>query len=182
MPQLPELPMIPVTLSAIETLQAMQLILQGIGSLAIIGSLTFAALQLRHWRRAYQVMNFTKLVELQMMLRKMRVEDPALARVYKDDMQGLTTDEEVRQYFFNLMQMSVFEIAWYSRCMGQLGEDYFQSLSRRMALLRDEESFRRMMSHPGMKIMHDDFQIYIRDVIAKSPDRPDAVVPPRGPA
>jgi hypothetical protein len=29
--------------------------------------------------------------------------------------------------------------------------------------------------------MHDDFQIYIRDVIAKSPDRPDAIVPPPGP-
>jgi len=173
-----QLPNIPATLSAIQTLQALQLILQGVGSLAIIGSLTFAALQLRHWRRAYQVMNFTKLVELQMMLRKMRVEDPALARVYKDDMQGLNTDDEVRQYFFNLMQMSVFEIAWYSRCMGQLGEDYFQSWAHRMHLLRDEESFRRMMSHPGMKIMHDDFQAYIRDTIAKSPITPAPTQPP----
>jgi hypothetical protein len=86
-----------------------------------------------------------------------------------DDMQGLTTDEEVRQYFFNLMQMSVFEIAWYSHSMGQLGEEYFQSWAHRMQLLRDEESFRRMMKHPGMKIMHDDFHSYMRDLFASSP-------------
>jgi hypothetical protein len=167
------LPTLASTLGAIEPVQILQVTLQAIASLAIVGSLTFAALQLRHWRRAYQVMNFTKLVELQMMLRKMRVEDPSLARVFKDDMQGLTTDDEVRQYFFNLMQMSIFEIAWYSRCMGQLGEDYFQSWAHRIQLLRDEESFRRMMDHPGMKFMHDDFQRYMRDVIASSgPNQP----------
>ncbi|MFA6045524.1 MAG: DUF6082 family protein [Phycisphaerales bacterium] len=154
----------------------LQIILQAISSVAICFSLIFAGLQLLHWRRAYQVANFTKLVELQMSLRKMRVDDPSLAIVHRHDVEGLESDEEIRHYFLNLMQLSVFEIAWYSFRQGQLTEDYFRSWEKRMRALLAEPSFRRMMHKPSMKILHDDFATYIeknlRDVPERTADAP----------
>lgn len=153
----------------------LQVILQAVSSVAICFGLVFAALQLLHWRRAYQVANFTKLVELQMSLRKMRVDDPSIARVHMHDVEDLETDEEIRHYFINLMQLSVFEIAWYSFRQGQLTEDYFRSWEKRMRALLAEPSFRRMMHKPSMKILHDEFDAYMHRVMeqveAREPER-----------
>lgn len=153
-----------------------QFVLQAISSVAICFSLIFAAMQLLHWRRAYQVANFTKLVELQMSLRKMRVDDPSLAIVHRHDVEGLESDEEIRHYFLNLMQLSVFEIAWYSFRQGQLTEDYFRSWEKRIQALLAEPSFRRMVRKPSMKILHDDFAAYmdkhLRDVPERAPGDP----------
>ena len=82
-------------------------------ALAVAGALVYAALQFRGWRTAQYVANFTKLVELQLQLRKMIVDDPTLAPV------GLALPAEdqgeaTRGHFYNLMQLSVFEIAWFS--------------------------------------------------------------------
>lgn len=151
------------------TPQEVQLLLQSISSFAIAGGLVFAAFQFYHVRKAQHVANFTKLVELQMQLRRMRVDDPSLARVYRDDMQGIETDEEVRQYFFNLMQISVYEIVWFSHRQGQIPQDYFHSWEQRMKQIAAEPSFRKVMSSPSMKIMHDDFQAYVMKLLHDTP-------------
>ncbi len=57
----------------------------------------------------------------------MRVDDPSLASVYQHDVQGMSSDREIREYFMNLMQLSVFEIVWFSHKHGQLPDDYYQS-------------------------------------------------------
>jgi hypothetical protein len=101
-----------------------QIILQGLASLAIAGGLIFTAIQFRAARRTQHVANFAKMVELQFQLRKMRVDDPSLARVYKHDVEGLHNDDEIRFYFMNLMQLSVFEIVWFSHKHGHLPDDY----------------------------------------------------------
>jgi thioesterase domain-containing protein len=162
------------------------LVLQTISSLSIAGGLIFAAVQFRHGRKATHVANFTRLVELQMQLRRMRVDDPSLAAVYRHDMTGLQTDEQVRQYFFNLMQLSLFEIAWYSHRHGQLPDDYWQSWVDRMKTIQVEESFRQMMASPAMKILHNDFQKYVVDLMGQTAPSPalresqrDVPVPPR---
>lgn len=139
-------------------LMTTQVILQTVSSLSIAGGLIFAGLQFRNVRRAAHVSNFTRLVELQMELRRMRVEDPSLAAVYQDDVDDLSSREDIRRYFFNLMQLSVFEIAWFSRKHEQLSEEYYQSWQKRMEVIFREESFRRMMNNPSMKILHDEFQ------------------------
>src|SRR4051812_24154652 len=97
-----------------------QITLQSISSLAIAAGLIFTAVQFRQYRRAIHVANFTKLVELQMHLRELRVHDPSLAAVYAHDVEHLSTDQEIREYFMNLMQLSVFEIVWFSHKNGQL--------------------------------------------------------------
>jgi hypothetical protein len=142
-------------------LQLLQVILQAVSSLAIAGGLAFAAVTFMHARRAQHVANFTKLVELQMQLRKMRVDDPSLASVYQHDVQGLSSDREIREYFMNLMQLSVFEIVWFSHRHGQLPDDYYRSWVERMKAIEQEESFLRMIGTKSMKILHDDFQKYI---------------------
>ncbi|HYF14608.1 MAG TPA: hypothetical protein VD971_05980 [Phycisphaerales bacterium] len=142
-----------------------QLLLQSISSLAIAGGLIFTALQFRRYLRASDVANFTKMVELQMHLREMRVREPSLAYVYEDDVRGMRDDRDIKEYFFNLMQLSVYEIVWYSYRNGQLPRDYFESWSRRMRVIAAEPSFRRMMESPSMKIMHDGFQVYIRNLM-----------------
>ncbi|MCI0362577.1 MAG: DUF6082 family protein [Phycisphaerales bacterium] len=142
-------------------LQLLPIILQAVSSFAIAGGLIFAAVQFLYARKAQHVSNFAKLVELQMQLRKMRVDDPSLASVYKHDVEGATSDREIREYFMNLMQLSVFEIVWFSHRMGQIPDDYYQSWVERMKAIEQEESFIRMINTKSMKILHDDFQKYI---------------------
>jgi len=154
------------------TIQEILPFLQAMSSLAIAGGFIYSALQFRQWRRAQHVANFTRLVELQMHLREMRVNDPALAKIYLHDMQGMTTDQDVRYYFFNLMQLSVYEIVWYGHRAGQIPDDYYRSWERRIRDIVREETFRKMLASPAMKILHDDFQTYImnlaKEVGAKS--------------
>ncbi len=156
------------------TFQIAALILQTISALSIAGGLIFAAFQFHAARKAQHVANFTKLVELQMSLRRMRVEDPKLANVYTDDVRNLQSEDEIRYYFFNLMQLSLFEIAWYSHEHGQLSDEYFESWVKRFRVIAAEESFRKMMTNPSMKILHDDFQSYVQRFVAEAPARPTA--------
>ncbi|MDX2146307.1 MAG: DUF6082 family protein [Planctomycetota bacterium] len=150
------------------TLPQLQVILQSISSLAIAGGFFYAAVQFRQARQAAHVTNFIRLVELQNQLRRMRVDNPALARVHPRDIEHLSTDQEIREYFLNLMQLGVFEIAWFSYKHGQIPKDYFLSWERRMSALQEEESFQQMIDNPSMKIMHDEFQRY---VMSKMPPR-----------
>ena len=149
-------------------LYIIQIILQAVSSFAIAGGLIFAALQFRQVRQTQHVANFAKLVELQMHLREMRVHDPTLADVDPHDVEGLTSPQEVREYFLNLMQLSVFEIVWFSRKHGQLPEDYFESWVNRMKSLAAGSSFQKMLSRPTTKILHDDFERYIKALVTSA--------------
>jgi len=142
-------------------LPELQVLLQSISSFAIAGGLVYAAVQFRQARKAAHVANFTRLVELQMHLREMRVTHPVLAEVYKQDVEGLEDERAVREYFFNLMQLSVYEIVWFSHRLGQIPPDYYRSWEKRVRDIAGEASFRRMIGSRSMKIMHDDFQRYI---------------------
>jgi hypothetical protein len=144
----------------------LQIILQALSSFAIAGGLIFTAVQFRSARRAQHVANFAKMVELQFQLRKMRVDDPSLARVYKHDVEDLNDDEEIRFYFMNLMQLSIFEIVWFAHKHGQIPDDYFESWVKRMVEIEREDSFRQMIRNPSMKILHDEFQRYITRMTA----------------
>lgn len=164
------------TLGAV-TVQDILPIMQCIASLAIAGGFIFSAYQFRTARRAQSVANFSKLVELQMQLRRMRVDDPSLAAVYRHDVQGLHTPEDVREYFFNLMQLSVYEIVWYTHRQGQIPDDYYRSWERRVREIAAEPSFRRMITSASMKIMHDEFQTYILRLVRETPSAAPAGAP-----
>ena len=132
------------------SLPELQLIFQAVSTTAITGGLIYTAMQFRKQRQAQHFANFGKLVELQMHLREMRVSDPSLARVYRGDVsfvENLPTPAEreraVREYFFNLMQLSVFEIVWFGWKHGQIPEDYFRSWEKRMRDIVGERSFLR---------------------------------------
>jgi hypothetical protein len=148
------------------TLQILQITLQALSSFAIAGGLLFTAVQFRQARKAQLVANFSKLVELQYQLRYIRVQTPSLASVSPHDVQNLHSDREIQEYFLNLMQLSLFEIAWYAHKHGQLPPDYFHSWAKRMWQVGQEESFRRMIQNPSMKIMHDEFDEYVRRLLA----------------
>jgi hypothetical protein len=143
-------------------LQILQITLQALSSFAIAGGLIFTAIQFRHAQKAQAVANFSKLVELQYQLRKIRVDQPSLASVHHADVQHLHSDREIQEYFLNLMQLSLFEIAWYAHKNGQLPDDYFSSWTTRMWQVSQEDSFRRMLNNPAMKIMHDEFDAFVR--------------------
>src|SRR5437764_10036466 len=143
------------------TLQHVQIILQALSSFAIAGGLIFTAVQFKQARQAQVVANFSKLVELQYQLRQIRVYHPSLASVHKLDVEHLHSEREIQDYFLNLMQLSLFEIAWYAHKNGQLPDDYFQSWTSRMWQVGKEKSFRRMIDNPSMKIMHDEFDGFV---------------------
>lgn len=147
------------------TLQAVQVLLQSVSSFAIAASMIFGAIQLRKWQRAMYVANFSKMVELQNQLRRIRVDSPELAGVHKHDVEGLASPRAVQDYFLNLMQLSLFEIAWFSHRQGQLPDDYYNSWVNKMGAIFGEESFQRMFSKPGMRILHDEFVAYVHTLM-----------------
>ncbi|MGH7678533.1 MAG: hypothetical protein ACRENU_08720 [Gemmatimonadaceae bacterium] len=146
-------------------LEILRITLQALSAFAIAGGLLFTAIQFRHAQKAQLVANFSKLVELQYQLRQIRVMHPELAGVHKHDVEHLKSDREVQEYFLNLMQLSLFEIAWYAHKHGQIPDDYFHSWARRMWQVAQEDSFKRMIQNPAMKIMHDDFDTYVRSLV-----------------
>jgi len=147
------------------TLQIVQIVLQALSSFAIAGGLIFTAVQFRNARKAQLVANFSKLVELQSQLRYTRVENPSLAAVSPGDIKDLKSDREIQEYFLNLIQLSLFEIAWYAHKHGQLPRDYFDSWTTRMREVAQEPSFRSMIDNPAVKIMHDEFDRYVRRLV-----------------
>lgn len=147
------------------TLQIVQITLQALSSFAIAGGLLFTAIQFRQGRQAQLVANFSKLVEMQYELRRMRVDHPEYASVHQADVVNLGSPQEIRDYYLNLMQLSLFEIAWYAHEHGQLPDDYYHSWTTRMWEISREDSFRRMMANPSMKIMHDNFDVFVRKLI-----------------
>ena len=153
-----------------QSIQIVQITLQALSAFAIAGGLLYTAFQFREARKAQGVANFAKLVELQYQLRKLRVDNPALAAVHKNDIEHLHSDREIQEYFLSLMQLSLFELAWYAHKEGQLPDDYFRSWEKRIAQLNEEQSFRSMLANPAMKIMHDDFDAYVRGLL-KTPPR-----------
>jgi hypothetical protein len=155
------------------TFQIVQLALQALSSFAIAGGLIFTAVQFAQARKAQVVANFSKLVELQYQLRHIRVMHPELASVHQRDVDQLGSDREVQEYFLNLMQLSLFEIAWYAHKHRQLDDDYFHSWTSRMWQVAQESSFRRMIDNPAMKIMHDEFDLFVRRIVdLPTPPRP----------
>jgi hypothetical protein len=148
-----------------EQIQLIQVTLQALSAFSIAGGLLYAAIQFRQARRSQQVANFSKLVEMQYELRKIRVTNPELASVHKLDVERLHSEREVQEYFLNLMQLSLFEIAWYAHEQKQLPDDYFHSWTKRMQQVAQEPSFRRMLDNPAMKIMHDDFEKFLRTLL-----------------
>ena len=153
------------------SLQILQITLQAVSSFAIAGGLLYTASQFREARKTQGVANFAKLVELQYQLRKIRVDNPSLAAVHEDDVRDLHSDRDIQAYFLSLMQLSLFEIAWYAHKEGQLPDDYFDSWEKRMQQLGQEKAFRNMLANPAMKIMHDDFDRYVRELLRKPSTR-----------
>jgi hypothetical protein len=140
-----------------------QVVFQAFSTLAVAGGLVYAALQLREWRIAQYVANFTKLVELQLQLRKMVVDDPTLAPV------GLAlppdNPENTRGYFYNLMQLSLFEIAWFSHKEGQLPGDYFASWADQISGISARPAFQAMWRSDRTKILHEGFRQYMEELM-----------------
>jgi hypothetical protein len=137
-----------------------QLMVQATSILALTGGLIYAALQFRGWRTAQYVTNFTELVKLQLELRKMLVDDPTLAIPGLGVPSG-TRPEDIRSNYYNLMQVSLFEIAWFSHSKGQLTDDYFNSWVTNMAEIAQRPAFHAMWQRNHTKIMHDGFRQYM---------------------
>ena len=141
-----------------------QMVLQAVSALGVTGGLIYAGLQFRGWRDAQYVANFTKLVELQLQLRKMLVDDPTLA------LQGLgmpakTPPDDIRGDYYNLMQLSVFEIAWFAHLHGQVTDDYFNSWVASMGEVVQRPAFQAMWRNDRLKILHSRFREYMDKVM-----------------
>jgi hypothetical protein len=147
------------------TLYIIQIVLQALSSFAIAGGLVYTAVQFRYVRQTQHMANVAKLIEMQMRLRELRVQDPSLADVDTHDVEGINSPQEIREYFLNLMQLSVFELVWYAHQQGQVQDDYYASWVTRMRKVAEEESFRRMVNRPSTKILHDKFERYVRDMV-----------------
>ena len=77
----------------------------------------------------------------------------------------------MRSYYYNLMQLSLFEIAWFAHTHGQLPDDYFASWAVNMSALSSRPSFRDMWQSDQTKILHDGFRKYVESLIKDSSDK-----------
>jgi hypothetical protein len=145
------------------------LFVQTVSLLGVAGELVYTGVQLHNWRNAQYVTNFTKLVKLQMQLRKMVVEDPTLATASLGPGIEVSADD-IRGDFYNLMQVSLFEIAWFSHRHGQLTEDYFRTWAGYMVTVAQRPAFRDMWKMDRTKILHDRFREYMESVLAATRD------------
>ena len=155
--------------------ETFRVVLQTVTAFAYAGTVIYAALQFRSWQAGQRVANFSKLVELQLQLRSMNVNDPTLAAIDPYFVPGATPDE-VRGYFYNLMQLSLFEIAWFSHKHRQLDEGYFQSWVSNMTSVVMRPSFRSMWQSDRTKILDNRFRAYVDTLIANAP--PPATIAP----
>jgi hypothetical protein len=148
-----------------------QILLQSISALAAAGSLIYLVLEFRGWRTAQYVANFTKLVELQLQLRRLRFDDPTLISADTEPTLSALPAEKVRTYFYYLMQLSLFEVAWFSHSQKQIPDDYFASWVNNMRALAQLPGFQLMWATETTKIMHDGFRHYMDGLMAevKSP-------------
>ena len=143
------------------------LFVQAVSLLGVAGGLLYTGVQLRNWRNAQYVTNFTKLVELQMQLRKMVVDDPTLASATLGIGAEISPDV-IRGDFYNLMQVSLFEIAWFSHRHGQLTEDYFKTWAGYMTTVAQRPAFRDMWQMDRTKILHERFREYMDTVLTST--------------
>src|SRR5262249_13881446 len=155
-----------------------QVVLQVVSVLAVAGGLVYAALLFWGWEAGPYVADFTTLVEVQLILRQMVVEDPTLATLGAGVLPGVVPDE-IRGTFYNLMQVSLFEIAWFSHQHGQLPHDYFVSWVASMAAVAQRPAFRTMWQRDEAKILHDGFRQYmntlLEDASVSTPVQPGSV-------
>lgn len=77
--------------------------------------------------------------------------------------------KEVRGYYYSLMQLSLFEIAWYSHKYGQLTDDYFASWEVNMSSIAKSPTFRAMWHSDRTKILHDGFRKYMETLVQEWP-------------
>ena len=147
------------------TTAEVQFVFQIISALAAAGGLIYLILELHGWRKAQYVANFTKLVELQLELRRMRVDDPGLVSPEMDPKLAILPPEQIRLYFYSLMQVSLFEVAWFSHEQGQLTDDYFRSWERNMSHLAERPSFQLMWASNTTKIVDDRFRLYVDGIV-----------------
>ena len=143
---------------------SLQIVIQALSAVAVLSGVVYAALQFRSWKTSQYVANFTKLVELQLQLRRMRVDDPQLAAI-DPSAAPAASPEEVRAFFYNLMQLSLFEIAWFSHEHGQLTDDYFQSWVNSMTAMAQRPSFQLMWNSNTTKIVHEEFRCYVDEIM-----------------
>lgn len=139
-------------------------LVQTVSLLGVAGGLLYTGVQLRNSRNAQYVTNFTKLVELQLQLRKMIVDDPTLATVSLGPGIEISVDD-IRGDYYNLMQVSLFEIAWFSHRHGQLTDDYFKTWAAYMMTVAQRPAFRDMWKIDRTKILHNRFHKYMDSVI-----------------
>jgi hypothetical protein len=133
---------------------SLHVVLQAIPVLAAAVGLVYAARQFRGWRNAQYVANFTKLSELKLQLRKMVVDDPTLGP------EGVPA-KDMRSYYYSFMQLSLFEIAWFSHRHGQLTDDYFAAWRSNMVAIARHPDFRAMWQSDQTKILHAGFRKYM---------------------
>jgi hypothetical protein len=67
------------------------------------------------------------------------------------------------------MQLSLFEIAWFSHEHGQLPDDHFRSWVNSMSAMAARRSFQAMWRSSSTKIMHDRFREYMETLVAAVP-------------
>jgi hypothetical protein len=64
------------------------------------------------------------------------------------------------------MQLSLFEIAWFSRQEGQLPDDYFASWADQISEISTRPAFQAMWHSDRAKILHDGFRQYMEHLMS----------------
>ena len=146
----------------IETMMVIQTVVFTVTLLVLIA-------QTRQLRKAIHGSNHARMIEMLKDLRVLRINDPALAKVYSKDVEGLS-DEETRYHFFNLTVLSIMEMIYVDWKQGLITKkvwDYWLNAIRKIAR---EESFRKMVKRDSCKIVNPEFFNIVEDIVRHEED------------
>ena len=138
----------------------LQVVLQAVSALAVTGGAGLRGLAVSGVANRAACGEFYHAGRAAITTPQMAVEDPTLATLGAG-MSPETAPDEIRGNFYNLMQVSLFEIAWFSHQHGQLPHDYFASWVASMAVVAQRPAFRTMWQSDRTKILHAGFRQYM---------------------
>ena len=94
----------------------------------------------------------------------MVVDEPSLARANLGSGIEFPADA-IRVGYYNLMQVSLFEIAWFSHRHGELTKDYFETWTAYMKAVAQRPTFREMWALDRSAILHNRFRKYMDSIL-----------------
>lgn len=161
-----------IQLQTPSSLETTTLWVYGIQTLIMVATVWVMIYQLGRLRKTFLSSNYGQFIALLKDLRMERVRHPDLARVYSEETEGMD-DAEIRNHFFNLIVLSIFEKVYYDKNLGLVDNDTWKFWLESMKNLCNERSFKNMILRQSYKIANPELVKILREYVLEAESQDD---------